>query len=104
VYPIIRTWGLVIGGSSTRPAKPRECPAAVGFDNFLKPQVGSTWEVDGDNESGRQDSVLRKVSGPLQKAADDALQGLAQVRWAMEATASYVLPRDAVDSPDALDE
>ena len=60
------------------------------------------WQL---GESGGKGAVLaRAVRGPLQKAADDALHGLAQMRSAMEATASYVLPRDAVDSPEALDE
>ena len=76
VYPIIRTWGVVIGGERTRPARPHECPATLEtLLSTSKHHAGGAW--------------------PWQKTADDVMQGLGHMSKAAEgltqAAAGYLL-------------
>ena len=92
VYPIIRTWGVVIGGSATRPAKPNECPATL--ESLLG--VGPDDGADGDDKGW-----------PWQKAfaiAEDVKEGFGHLKNASAAAAAFVLaPFEGVmDEEDML--
>ena len=45
VFPIVRTWGVVFGGSRTRPASEHSCPGAFDFGLPNREERGRVWRT-----------------------------------------------------------
>ena len=89
VYPLIREWGVVIGGSNTRAARPDECPATLE----------ALFSIPRDDADQR----TRPWEAPeLQRAVQEVRQGFGILVGAAQHAASWLLhqPLDADDIQD----
>ena len=95
VYPIIRTWGVIIGGAPTRKAKPGECPAT--FESLL----GGVPATSDDDEARWP---WERAVDEARRLADDVKEGFGQIKKASGSLATFVLaPFEHLDH-QALDE
>ena len=70
VYPLIRQWGVIIGGSRTRPEKPHECPATLDQILFKDgPGKGKEWPWQ---VAARE---VKKAAMEVKKTAMEVQQG-----------------------------
>jgi len=69
VYPAIRNWGVIIGGASTRPARPQECPETL--ESFLHKATHEPSSLRDDLQRGLMDvqAGFGAMVGGMQAAA-----------------------------------